>query len=82
MLNLEETVFIMVDMQERLLPAMSDQLIVTRCTVLLKAAEILGLPIIYTEQLPEKLGPTISGLKESLSNDITTTECKRYDYIS
>lgn len=65
----EQSVLIVIDMQERLVPAMSDPDKVVRNTKrLLAFARIIGLPVIITEQ--EKLGTTIPDLKHEI-RDIT-----------
>jgi nicotinamidase-related amidase len=51
---------VLVDLQERLLPAMFEsKRLVQSVTCLLKGASILGLPIFATEQYRKGLGPTI-----------------------
>ena len=66
MLLQDETIITLIDVQERLLPVMAETGFVDRCKCLLEAAEILSIPVIYTEQLPEKLGGTIAELTDSL----------------
>ena len=54
----------MVDMQERLLPAIHDfERVIQKCALLLNVAEELDLPLIVTEQYPKGLGPTIAELE-------------------
>lgn len=66
-LKKEETAFLLVDIQERLLPSISGQdTIVQNAIRLLKAADVLKLPLIYTEQYPKGIGPTVSPLMENL----------------
>jgi nicotinamidase-related amidase len=60
---------LMVDMQERLLPAMHQAKdIEARCGLLLTAATTLGLPITASEQYPKGLGPTVPALRKQLGN--------------
>ena len=66
-LRREETAFLLVDVQERLLPSISGNEIVIQNSVrLLKAANVLQLPSLYTEQYPKGIGPTVARLAESL----------------
>jgi nicotinamidase-related amidase len=59
-LKREETILMIVDVQERLVPAIYEvELIVRSCTILAQAAQIFKIPIILTEQYPEKLGATV-----------------------
>lgn len=56
----ERSVLVMVDAQERLLAAMTDQeTVVQRLSVLLKAATEVGVPVVASEQYPRGLGHTI-----------------------
>lgn len=56
---------LIVDMQERLLPAMTGGLEVEeRCNTLLKAARALDVPVSVSEQYPKGLGHTVATLAE------------------
>jgi nicotinamidase-related amidase len=66
-LRREDTVLLIVDVQERLVPAMHNpQHYVERCTLLARATAQLQLPVIVTEQNPERLGSTLPELSEVL----------------
>ncbi len=55
---------LIVDMQEKLLPAMHEaERVADNCIILLQAAEKLDLPIIVSEQYPKGLGPTVRELE-------------------
>jgi nicotinamidase-related amidase len=55
---------LIVDVQEKLLPHIDQGTrVVERCERLLKAAEILSVPISATEQYPQGLGPTVEPLE-------------------
>lgn len=55
---------LVVDMQERLLPAIHNfEGILAKCVLLLQVAEKLDLPLIVTEQYPKGLGPTVTELE-------------------
>lgn len=63
MLKIENTVVVLVDVQERLLGAMHDrEALVASLKRLLRGAAALGVPVIVTEQIPEKLGETVPDL--------------------
>lgn len=54
---------LIVDVQERLLPAMHNgDAIVNRCAILLQAAQELGVPRVISEQYSKGLGATVSHL--------------------
>ena len=55
---------LVVDIQEKLLPAMQDPMLVVRNTgILMQAAARLGIPILVSEQYPQGLGPTVAELR-------------------
>ena len=59
-----------IDLQERLVPAMPDEIVadVLRNTaVLIAAAARLGLPIVVSQQYPKGLGPTVPPIAEALA---------------
>lgn len=56
-----------IDVQEKIFATMCEQERVERNLVrMIKGAKILGVPIIWTEQYPKGLGPTISSIKQEL----------------
>jgi nicotinamidase-related amidase len=62
-----DTALLVVDVQERLVPAIDGHArVVWNCRRLVDAAEILGVPLIGTEQYPKGLGPTVAPLAERL----------------
>ena len=66
-LKKEDTQFLMIDLQEKLLPAISDRDRVTDSIVkLLKTARVLDIPVKFTEQYPKGLGPTVTTILEVL----------------
>ena len=63
-LNKEESLFICIDLQERLIPAMHDkETLVKNSNILLKTAEIYNIPVLITEQYPKGLGSTDSKIE-------------------
>ncbi len=69
MLNSDDSILVLVDVQEKLIGVMheSEQLLDVLCTLLTSAA-VLHIPIVVTEQLPDKLGPTVASLKAEVGN--------------
>lgn len=64
-----KSTLLLVDVQERLLPAMAEPADVeSRCVILLKAANALGLAVTVSEQYPKGLGHTVPGLKAELGS--------------
>jgi nicotinamidase-related amidase len=63
-LNRDSSCLLIVDVQERLTPVMSDpRRVLHHCGLLMRAAQTLGIPIIVTEQYPKGLGPTMVDLR-------------------
>ena len=64
-LSVQDSVLVIVDMQERLIPKIYDkQTVISNAITLIKSAGILNIPIIVTEQYPKGLGPTIPEIKD------------------
>ena len=68
MLDPKNTVLVIVDVQGNLAMAMFDrESLFRQLRVLIQGARALGLPLIWLEQLPDKLGPTIPEIAELLT---------------
>lgn len=66
-LNKEEAVLLIIDIQERLTPAMEyGPKVIDNTAVLASVANALGVPIIVTEQYPKGLGKTVEELSDKL----------------
>jgi nicotinamidase-related amidase len=64
LLSAEGSVVLLIDFQERLMPAMHDgEVVLARAVRLAQAARILDVPVRATEQYPAGLGPTVQPLK-------------------
>ncbi|GAB2658687.1 isochorismatase family protein [Vibrio panuliri] len=69
MLNKEDTGLIVVDIQGKLATLVDDsETIIENCGKLIQGAKALGLPIIWLEQNPEKLGPTVDSISELMAD--------------
>lgn len=65
-LRRDDTLLLIVDVQERLMPSIHEAARVeANCALLARAARQLGLPLMLTEQYPEKLGPTTHTVREA-----------------
>lgn len=65
LLSREKSQLLIVDVQERLVPAMHDGArMIERCAVLLQAAARLGVPVTISEQYRKGLGATIGRLND------------------
>jgi len=66
-LNRERVALLVVDVQERLWPVMRErQRLVDRIVIMIKACDLLKIPIFVTEQYPKGLGVTVPPVKQVL----------------
>jgi nicotinamidase-related amidase len=67
LLDASTSTLLVVDVQEKLHPAIHDgQAVADRCLWLVRMAKRLGVPVIASEQYPEGLGPTVEPLRSEL----------------
>lgn len=75
----EDAVLLVIDIQERLVPAMKyGQQVIEKTGFLLKVANVLEIPILFTEQYPKGLGGTVPELAlegVTVFEKITFTGC-------
>ncbi|MFH2008331.1 MAG: hydrolase [bacterium] len=68
-LDRDRAALLVIDIQTRLCTAMHPdrlQLLRRNAVTLIRAARVLGLPILVTEQYPKGMGPTLPDLREAL----------------
>ena len=66
-LNIEDSIVMIIDVQEKLLNAVFNKpSLEKKATTLANTAKILGIPVIVTEQYPKGLGATVETLREAL----------------
>lgn len=69
-LNIEDSVVMIIDVQEKLLNAVFNKAsLEKKATTLANTAKILGIPVIVTEQYPKGLGATVETLREVLQEN-------------
>jgi len=65
----ENSIGLVVDIQERLVPVMEENgLFVDNCIKLIKGLQILGLPVLFTQQYTKGLGETIPEIKSVIKD--------------
>lgn len=70
LLSREKSQILIVDVQDKLLSAISGaEKVVDRCVRLVLAARKLGIPITLSEQYPQGLGPTHDSVRDAVAND-------------
>lgn len=86
-LNKDNSILVIVDIQDKLAVVMSQKEKVTNnCLHLIEAAKLLNIPVIVTEQYPKGLGPTVNEIKEALPRyepleKVTFDCCKRDGFL-
>lgn len=81
-LNIDEALLLIIDVQERLAQAMPDaprSRAIWRVAQLVEAADLLGLPVVVTEQYPKGLGPTVAPIQAAL--DALSTPAATYEKL-
>ena len=86
-LDREDTVLVVVDVQERLLPVIhGHEALLANIVRLVRGAQILEVPVICSEQYPKGLGPTVGQLAEALAGvdrqEKITFSCLRDDGLA
>ena len=67
----QNSVLIILDIQERLISNIIDrETIIWNSRRLIEAANIFNITVLYTEQNPNKLGPTLESLRSNLNSNI------------
>ena len=74
----ENTAVLVVDYQEKLLPAIHDvESLLERSRILLSGLQLLDVPVVLTEQYAKGLGPTVKEIRDCLGENY-----KPYDKIT
>lgn len=67
MIEPKKSCLVLIDVQEKLLPAMRQpEVVVKNCAILIKVAQALDIPILWCQQYTKALGPTAAPLAELL----------------
>ena len=65
----ENTIAVVIDMQEKLLPHMHEsEKVKNNCITLVKGLKALNIPIVVTQQYTKGLGPTVPDMNEAIGN--------------
>ena len=66
----DDSVLIIIDIQERLVNAMQvKDLVISNCLHLIELAKMFAMPVLVTEQYPKGLGRTIEEIKAQLREE-------------
>jgi nicotinamidase-related amidase len=86
-LDKDKALLVVVDIQEKLAVAMKKRKKVEKNTsILLKAADVMGIPVIVTEQYSKGLGPTTDAVKKNIKDykpveKITFSSCGEDSFV-
>ncbi len=72
-LDRDQAVLVVIDVQERLVPAMKEKIarkVKNNIELLLEGAKQLGIPVVTTEQYPRGLGHTVADLAEACGDTV------------
>lgn len=70
LLNPEDTMLLVIDIQDKLLPAQfNSETVLKNALAIVKACKELEIPVLVSEQYPRGLGSTVAEIKENLSED-------------
>jgi len=69
MLNIQDCCLVVVDVQGKLAQLMYDkQILFKNIQILIKVAKILNIPVLWCQQVPEALGPTLPEIAQLLTD--------------
>lgn len=74
MLDRKDSLLLIIDEQEKLVKTLDKDIVLARTSTLAKAAKIMEIPTILTEQYPKGLGHTVDLIKQSVSSDTPIIE--------
>jgi len=75
MLTPQNTILVLIDVQEKLTAVMHDkEALIINLIKLVKGVQVLDIPIIWLEQNPDKMGRTLPELRELLSDQSPITK--------
>lgn len=78
-INVKNSAFLFIDVQEKLVKMLPNDTAAKNAEILAKAAKILGVKSIVTEQYPKGLGSTIPDVKENLPDKTKIIEKTDFD---
>ena len=81
-LTLGRTAVLLIDLQEKLVPAIAGgDAVVRRAERLAQGAALLEVPLLVTEQYPQGLGRTVKTLRRVLAEDVPRLEKTRFSAV-
>lgn len=81
MLNTENSIVLMIDVQEKLVKATGAESEVKNAEKMISAAKILGIPILVSEQYPKGLGTTVTEVSEKFTKETKVIEKSAFSLL-
>ncbi len=78
----ENSLLLIIDVQEKLVNALDKNIIVKRVSNLAKSARLLEIPVIVTEQYPKGLGATVQEISSELPEDTAVFEKTSFNALA
>lgn len=74
-INKEETLLLIIDIQEKLSSVMKyEDEVIENTLILLEASKLMDIPVIITEQYPKGIGTTVNKIKEEIDDTVEIFE--------
>lgn len=82
MINSDNSIILVIDLQEKLVNMLLSDEISQKASLLVKAGNILDIPVIFTEQYPKGLGATLEKLKQTAPENAVFFEKTSFSAVS
>lgn len=73
-LDVNNSLLLIIDVQEKLVNMLDKNIVVERTSKLAKAAQIMGVPLLITQQYSKGLGETVDSVREAFSESTKVVE--------
>ena len=81
MLDRKESVLLVIDVQDKLVKALDKDVVVNRTLTLTRAAKILEIPVIATQQYSKGLGQIVAPVKQSFAENTQVIEKSAFSAV-
>lgn len=81
MLDRKDSLLLVIDLQEKLVKALDKDVVVNRTATLVKAAKILEIPTIVTQQYSKGLGQTVEQIKQNFEPNTPIIEKSAFSAV-
>lgn len=82
MLNERDSLVLVIDIQEKLVASLEKDNVVKNAIKIVKASNLLNIPVLFTEQYPKGLGKTVDKIDEAVDKDYAKMEKTAFNAFS